>query len=77
MGIKYSIIELNPPTRGITAEIIRDSANGDNIVVSVGKEALIVKVGELLQYVREAEEAKREQQNKVIINDFESTPIGS
>lgn len=67
--MRYSIIELNPPIRGIVAEIVRDSANGDNIIVSVGKEALIVKVGELLKYVQDAEEAKMEQQRKVRINE--------
>ena len=72
--MKYEIVPLTSQVNGIIAELMRDSAVGDSFVISSGKEALVIKVFDILSYVRAQEQVKQAQ---VRINDIKPASTSS
>lgn len=62
--LAYEVVPLNQHLTGAVAEVLKDSINGDSFVVSAGKNAVIIKVKDVVNYVAAEEQKKSEESNK-------------
>lgn len=68
--MEYKLEKLQQPVAGSEAGIVRDSVNGDKLVLAVGQDAIVIAIRDVFTYVLQKEQAKKAVE---AVNDTGST----